>query len=97
MYVPQYNFNLGYDPLLAKDTLPNDYMSQIDSQIQQLNDYKAKLQNQINNPNYNTNNQTHIQEHNLWDEIDKEVNSLNADQKAMLAEDIETFKQSLVK
>lgn len=35
----------------------------------------------------NTNNQTHIQEHNLWDEIDKEVNSLNADQKAMLAED----------
>ena len=87
MYIPQYNFNLGYDPLLAKDTLPNDYMSQIDSQIQQLNDYKAKLQNQINNPNYNTNNQTHIQEHNLWDEIDKEVNSLNADQKAMLAED----------
>lgn len=87
MNPPQYNFNLGYDPLLATvANNPIDYVSQIDNQIQQLNAYKAHLQNQVPATN-NTNQEKGNTSVNLWDEIDKEVNSLNNDQKAILAED----------
>ena len=87
MNPPQYNFNLGYDPLLAAvANNPVDYVSQIDNQIQQLNAYKAHLQNQVPAAN-NTNQEKDNTSINLWDEIDKEVNSLNNDQKAILAED----------
>lgn len=37
MNYPQYQVNLGYDPLLAGVNSPVDYVAQLDNQIQQLN------------------------------------------------------------
>ena len=93
MPFPQYQVNLGYDPLLAGMNTPVDYISQLDAQIQQLNNAKAQLQSQLGNPNQNmqpvkpTQPQQAVQQISLWDEIDKEVCSLNNDQQAILAKD----------
>ena len=64
-----------------------DYVAQLDNQIQQLNIAKNQIQSQLNNPAQT--NQQHFTEQkiNLWDEIDKEVCSLNNDQQAILAKD----------
>lgn len=87
MTYPQYQVNLGYDPLLAGVNSPVDYVAQLDNQIQQLNIAKNQIQSQLNNPAQT--NQQHFTEQkiNLWDEIDKEVSSLNNDQQAILAKD----------
>lgn len=87
MNYPQYQVNLGYDPLLAGVNSPVDYVAQLDNQIQQLNIAKNQIQSQLNNPAQT--NQQHFTEQkiNLWDEIDKEVSSLNNDQQAILAKD----------
>lgn len=84
---PQYQVNLGYDPLLAGVNSPVDYVAQLDNQIQQLNIAKNQIQSQLNNPAQT--NQQHFTEQkiNLWDEIDKEVSSLNNDQQSILAKD----------
>lgn len=87
MNYPQYQVNLGYDPLLAGVNSPVDYVAQLDNQIQQLNIAKNQIQSQLNNPAQT--NQQHFTEQkiNLWDEIDKEVSSLNNDQQSILAKD----------
>jgi hypothetical protein len=87
MPFPQYQVNLGYDPLLAGMNTPVDYISQLDAQIQQLNNAKAQLQSQLTNQNQPIQPQSVVQQVNLWDEIDKEVCSLNNDQQAILAKD----------
>lgn len=86
MPFPQYQVNLGYDPLLAGVTSPVDYITQLDNQIQQLTAAKSQIQSQLGNPNQNmqpvrpTQPQQAVQQVSLWDEIDKEVCSLNNDQ-----------------
>ena len=90
MPFPQYQVNLGYDPLLTGMNNPIDYITQLDNQIQQLNAAKSQIQSQLGNPNQNaqpTQPQQAVQQINLWNEIDKEVNSLNNDQQAILAQD----------
>lgn len=87
MPFPQYQVDLGYDPLLAGMNTPVDYISQLDAQIQQLNNAKAQLQSQLTNQNQPIQPQSVVQQVNLWDEIDKEVCSLNNDQQAILAKD----------
>ena len=87
MTYPQYQVNLGYDPLLAGVNSPVDYVAQLDNQIQQLNIAKNQIQSQLNNTTQTNRQQIAEQKINLWDEIDKEVGSLNNDQKAILAED----------
>lgn len=90
MPFPQYQVNLGYDPLLTGMNNPIDYITQLDNQIQQLNAAKSQIQSQLGNPNQNVQPaqpQQTVQQVNLWNEIDKEVNSLNNDQQAILAQD----------
>ena len=87
MTYPQYQVNLGYDPLLAGVNSPVDYVAQLDNQIQQLNIAKNQIQSQLNNPAQTNQQQFTEQKINLWDEIDKEVSSLNNDQQAILAKD----------
>lgn len=89
MPFPQYQVNLGYDPLLAGVTSPVDYITQLDNQIQQLVAAKNQIQSQLKNPNQNMQPAQPVQPQqvNLWDEIDKEVCSLNNDQQAILAKD----------
>jgi hypothetical protein len=80
---------LGYDPLLAGVASPVDYITQLDNQIQQLTAAKSQIQSQLRNPNQNMQpaRLAQPQQVNLWDEIDKEVCSLNNDQQAILAKD----------
>lgn len=89
MPFPQYQVNLGYDPLLAGVASPVDYITQLDNQIQQLTAAKSQIQSQLGNPNQNMQPAQPVQPQqvNLWDEIDKEVCSLNNDQQAILAKD----------
>lgn len=89
MPFPQYQVNLGYDPLLAGVASPVDYITQLDNQIQQLTAAKSQIQSQLKNPNQNMQpaQPAQLQQVNLWDEIDKEVCSLNNDQQAILAKD----------
>lgn len=87
MNYPQYQVNLGYDPLLAGVNSPVDYVAQLDNQIQQLNIAKNQIQSQLNNPAQTNQQQFTEQKINLWDEIDKEVSGLNNDQQAILAKD----------
>lgn len=89
MPFPQYQVNLGYDPLLAGVASPVDYITQLDNQIQQLTAAKSQIQYQLGNPNQNMQPAQPVQPQqvNLWDEIDKEVCSLNNDQQAILAKD----------
>lgn len=93
MPFPQYQVNLGYDPLLAGVASPVDYITQLDNQIQQLTAAKSQIQSQLGNPNQNmqptrpAQPQQAVQQISLWDEIDKEVCSLNNDQQAILAKD----------
>lgn len=89
MPFPQYQVNLGYDPLLAGVASPVDYITQLDNQIQQLTAAKSQIQSQLRNPNQNMQpaRLAQPQQVNLWDEIDKEVCSLNNDQQAILAKD----------
>lgn len=89
MPFPQYQVNLGYDPLLAGVASPVDYITQLDNQIQQLTAAKSQIQSQLGNSNQNMQpaRLAQPQQVNLWDEIDKEVCSLNNDQQAILAKD----------
>lgn len=89
MPFPQYQVNLGYDPLLAGVASPVDYITQLDNQIQQLTAAKNQIQSQLGNPNQNMQSArpAQPQQVNLWYEIDKEVCSLNNDQQAILAKD----------
>lgn len=89
MPFPQYQVNLGYDPLLAGVASPVDYITQLDNQIQQLTAAKSQIQSQLGNHNQNMQPAQPVQPQqvNLWDEIDKEVCSLNNDQQAILAKD----------
>lgn len=75
--------------LLAGVASPVDYITQLDNQIQQLTAAKSQIQSQLGNPNQNMQPAQPVQPQqvNLWDEIDKEVCSLNNDQQAILAKD----------
>lgn len=75
--------------LLAGVASPVDYITQLDNQIQQLTAAKSQIQSQLGNPNQNIQPSRPVQPQqvNLWDEIDKEVCSLNNDQQAILAKD----------
>lgn len=75
--------------LLAGVASPVDYITQLDNQIQQLTAAKSQIQSQLGNPNQNIQpgRPAQPQQVNLWDEIDKEVCSLNNDQQAILAKD----------
>lgn len=80
--VPQYQFNLGYDPLLDPNNVSNfdAYRQQLEQRIQQLNDIRQNIPTQ-QPPQQAVNNV------NLWDELDKELSYLNNDQKSILAQD----------
>lgn len=80
--VPQYQFNLGYDPLLDPNNASNfdTYRQQLEQRIQQLNDIRQNIPTQ-QPPQQAVNNI------NLWDELDKELSYLNNDQKSILAQD----------
>lgn len=80
--VPQYQFNLGYDPLLDPNNVSNfdTYRQQLEQRIQQLNDIRQNIPTQ-QAPQQVVNNT------NLWDELDKELSILNNDQKSILAQD----------
>lgn len=81
---PQYLFNLGVsDPLLANRPInAQDYLNDVNREIERLNAYKQQImQTQgMNQPPQQAQIST-------WDEIDKEVNSLTDDQRAILAKD----------
>lgn len=80
--MPQYQFNLGYDPLLDPYAAPNPevYSMQLEQRMQQLAEMKKALdaKQNVTQPVNNTN---------LWDELDKELSTLNNDQKSILAQD----------
>lgn len=90
--VPQYQFNLGYDPLLDPNNISNidAYRQQLEQRIQQLNDIRQNIPTQ--QPPQQVANNT-----NLWDELDKELSMLNNDQKSILAQDqtYVSFEQQL--
>lgn len=78
MLPPQYQFNLGgQDPLLSNVGADNYYRN-IDAEIQKLNEYKQYLAQ---------NGQQPIKQNSLWGDVDKEIASLNDDQKSIIAKD----------
>lgn len=87
---PQYQFNLGQnDPLLniAKSN-PEDYLGNINQEIERLEQFKRKIaQVQYDQSNNNARKANNIS---LWDSIDSEISSLTDDQKQILATD-ETY------
>lgn len=86
---PNLQVNMGYqDPLLTRQNI--DYQQMLDAELErlelakkQLLDAKANTQTPVKGQG-NTN-------ASLWDEIDKEINSLTDDQKVILSQD-ETYK-----
>lgn len=80
--VPQYQFNLGYDPLLDPNNISNidAYRQQLEQRIQQLNDIRQNI------PTQQTSQQA-VNNTNLWDELDKELSVLSNDQKSILGQD----------
>lgn len=89
--IPQYQFNLGQqDPLLANKTIStNDYIQNIEQEMNRLNIIKQQMVQNINSGN-NINNNQQQTAINFWEDIDKEVASLNDDQKQILSKD-ETY------
>ena len=82
MINPQYQINFGsQDPLLSSPQQGFEMMSQIDREITALNNLKQQYGQVIPNQSVPTT---------LWEEIDREVASLNSDQQAILAKD-ETY------
>ena len=80
---PQYQFNLGQsDPLLAnKQITPNEYIQNIEQEMNRLNIIKQQVSQSIPKQTNTIN---------LWESIDKEIASLTNDQKQILAKD-ETY------
>ena len=75
--VPQYQFNLGADPILNynPNTLQN-YRENLEQELQRLEAIRQIPTNPYNQLKTN-----------LWDEIEKEVSSLTNDQKVLLIKD----------
>ena len=80
--VPQYQFNLGADPILSYN--PNTLQTYRENLEQELQRLRA-----VNQMPTNPYNQVKT---NLWDEIEKEVSSLTNDQKVLLIKD-ETYSK----
>lgn len=78
--VPQYQFNLGADPILnySPSTLQT-YRENLEQELQRLQAVRQAQTNPYNRVKTN-----------LWDEIEKEVSSLTNDQKVLLIKD-ETY------
>lgn len=75
--VPQYQFNLGADPILNYN--PNNfntYRENLEQELQRLEAIRQIPTNPYNQVKTN-----------LWDEIEKEVSSLTNDQKVLLIKD----------
>lgn len=74
---PQYQFNLGSDPILNynPNTL-NTYQENLEQELQRLQAIRQMPTNPYNQVKTN-----------LWDEIEKEVSSLTNDQKVLLIKD----------
>ena len=80
--VPQYQFNLGVDPILNYN--PSTLQTHQENLEQELQRLQAIRQAPINPYNQ--------VKTNLWDEIEKEVSSLTNDQKVLLIKD-ETYSK----
>lgn len=77
--VPQYQVNLGtVDPLLMPTYSNTDYQLAIEKEMARLNAMKQQFAQNIQITQNNKN---------IWDDIDKEVSSLNNDQKLLLFQD----------
>lgn len=81
---PQYMFNLGVaDPLLNNRPVnAQDYLNEVNREIERLNAYKQQIM-QVQP----TSQQQQVPQDSTWNEIDKEINSLTDDQRAILAKD----------
>lgn len=81
---PQYMFNLGTnDPVLINRPVnPQDYLNDVDREIERLNAFKQQMMKA-----QNVSQQPQQIKNSTWDEIDKEINSLTDEQKAILAKD----------
>lgn len=93
--IPQYQFNVGYDPLLDPNNISdfNTYRQQLEQRIQQLNDIKQNISQNISQNNQ----QQVVNNSHLIDELDKELSSLTNDQKSILSQDktYVSFEQQL--
>ena len=69
--VPQYQFNVGYDPLLDPNNISdfNTYRQQLEQRIQQLNDIKRNIPQNITQNNQ----QQVVNNSHLIDKLDKEL------------------------
>ena len=83
--IPQYQFNVGYDPLLGPNNISdfNTYRQQLEQRIQQLNDIKRNIPQNITQNNQ----QQVVNNSHFIDELDKELSSLTNDQKSILSQD----------
>ena len=69
---PQYQVNLGtIDPLLGGYNNPQDYQAALEREMARLNYIKEMNNSKVN-------------ENNVWDDIERELSSLNDDQKQIL-------------
>lgn len=74
---PQYQFNLGADPILTyNQNNLNAYQENLEQELQRLQAIRQMPTNPYNQVKTN-----------LWDEIEKEVSSLTNDQKVLLIKD----------
>lgn len=82
---PQYQFNLGQvDPLLTGRVItPDDYINNVNQEIERLNVVRNQLINGRDNP------QPHhpLRGADIWSDIDKEISSMTNEQKDILARD----------
>ena len=80
--VPQYQFNLGADPILNYNpSTLQTYRENLEQELERLQAIKQMPTNPYNQVKTN-----------LWDEIEKEVSSLTNDQKVLLIKD-ETYSK----
>lgn len=91
MPIPQYQFNLGNpnvgDPLLNTYNINEEaYASQIDNQIEQLKSLRQQFNKGQQHPQ-NLNQNVVQKQNTIWEEIDKEILSLDDNQKQILAAD----------
>lgn len=81
---PQYMFNLGVtDPLLNNRPVnAQDYLNEVNREIERLNAYKQQIMQ-----TQPVTQQSQPLQDSTWNEIDKEIDSLTDDQRAILAKD----------
>lgn len=88
---PQYQFNLGYDPLLNVPVNSTEYINELDGQIRALQEMKQQIVGKVNNAQISQVQQPQAKQNQqvLWDDINKEVGALTNAQKEILFKDQE--------